>query len=85
MCTSTLRQSLPRICGSSEAALLNSYSWDVSVRFRSERDIVTNKRLFQVERSDGVGGPVFLGGKGEPPLCVEQGQQFFKLAFVFQV
>ncbi len=26
MCNSTLRRPLPRICGSSEAALLNSYS-----------------------------------------------------------
>jgi hypothetical protein len=30
MCKSTLRRPLPSICGSSEAALLNSYSLDIS-------------------------------------------------------
>jgi hypothetical protein len=33
MCNSTLRRPFPSICGSSEAALLNSYSSDVSACF----------------------------------------------------
>ena len=48
-------------------------------------DAVLLDSLLQVERGEGVSGPVFLCREGEPALFVEQGQQLFKLGLAFQV